>query len=108
MELAAFALPRKGAIAQLADYGFGSKVRSGRVTYTFTTGLFRIRASWSQSSGGNAVLTIAMRHQHGAYVDLSRPDQDLLYGDPRTATEVARVALQFARSVDAYWGYGGD
>lgn len=108
METAAVALPRKGAIAALEDYGFGHKTRSGRSTYTLTTGLFRIRASWSAMSGDNAVLTIAMRDSHGAYVDITRSEQAAKFDDPRTSGEVARAALAFARNVDAYWGYGGD
>lgn len=108
MNLKATALPRRGVIAALSDYGFGHKVRSGRITYTLTTGLFRIRASWSKASGNNAVLTIAMRDSGGAYVDVARPEQAALHGDPRTSTEVARGALAFARKVDGYWGHGGD
>jgi len=108
MKTAAVALPRRGAIAALEDYGFGHKVRSGRSTYTLTTGLFRIRASWSAASGDNAVLTIAMRDGKGAYVDISRSELAVPFDDPRTSGEVARAALAFARNVEAYWGYGGD
>jgi hypothetical protein len=108
METAALALPRKGAFVALEDYGFGHKIRSGRSTYTLTTGLFRIRASWSAMSGENAVLTIAMRDSHGAYVDITRSEQAAQFADPRTSGEVARAALAFAHNVDAYWGFGGD
>lgn len=108
MKTAAVALPRAGSFVALEDYGFSRKVRSRRATYTFTTGLFRVRASWSEMSGENAVLTIAMRDSDGAYVDITRSEQAMKLDDPRTSGEVARAALAFVHNVDAYWGYGGD